>query len=103
MDPWHRSSLFMSYDRVREYQASFMGTVRAEVERLEQAGVRREEAVEVLLKRLRSLGVDSAGPSEWEVSGMDPLQEAPLRGRACRGCGPTIGGVHAGCVGDEDA
>lgn len=55
---------------MREYQA-FMAAVRAEIDRMVRSGYRREEAVETLLRRIKSLSSGADGvpaiPTEREV------------------------------------
>lgn len=64
-----RSSRFYSYDRVKEFQASFMETVHLELERLVQQGIKKEEGIEILLKKIRSLNEqDFPLPTDREVS-----------------------------------
>lgn len=62
-----------SAEHMREYQA-FMAAVRAEIDRMVRSGYRREEAVETLLRRIKSLSSGADGvpaiPTEREVRTM---------------------------------
>lgn len=85
------SSFLTPAEQLREYQASFMATVHGEVERLVRCGYRREDAVEALLRRIRSLSADAALPTDKEVSERRAHQNLPRDIRKRRRWTRTIG------------